>query len=201
MEQTEPTEKTERRLTTFDLICMAKAFERELENREGVVDDDFEQALAEFFADDELTDKIKKCRYVLQRFKAESRTLKDEADRLTAKRRSLDARFKKVESMVAEFVETAVGLPEAKTDKRNPNRLILDESLSVCLVKPKSLQICDLDAALTGLDDTLFIKRSTALDKAEIVKEAKKETPSPSVAALLESGVIRWTEGRSLRWS
>ena len=92
MDNQETNENAKRPLTTFDLICAAKSFERSLERAEGVVDDDFEQALADFFADDDVEDKIKKCRYVLQRFAVEAQTLKDEANRLTDKRRSIEAK-------------------------------------------------------------------------------------------------------------
>jgi len=201
MDNQETNENAKRPLTTFDLICAAKSFERSLERAEGVVDDDFEQALADFFADDDVEDKIKKCRYVLQRFAVEAQTLKDEANRLTDKRRSIEAKARDIEGRVIEFVETALGLPNAKTDKRNANRLILSESLAVALVKPKKFTVFDEAAALEALADTPFVESKPSLRRADLTKNVKKTEPSPAVSDLMDKGAIGWTEGRSLRWS
>lgn len=126
---------------------------------------------------DEFNDKVENITYVIQDYKTQAKTLRDEEKRLSDKRRALENKTTYLEDYIFENMK-ALNMQKAKAGTFD---LKIQKN-------PKSVKILD-EAKIT--DDYIRIKKE--LDKAKI-KEALKNGITVEGAELIQ------TEGLRIRW-
>jgi hypothetical protein len=168
--------------TSIDLYRDARALIDELDERDGITDEDLDTRLEEFLGGSE--DKLDRHRYAIDYFKSEEAMIRKEVQRLQARARSLKNTADRIKGHARLVLEARVELMGY-----DEGRKITTSLGSVYLSTRESLNILDEDQIEDVARNTAFVSYVPKLDKAAIKKAVKDGSFDFKGLAVLESKV------------
>jgi len=150
----------EKNKSGYELLVMAGELVAQLTDSEGVLDDESEEALEEWF--ENVEDKIGAYWAVCQRLKSEAQFLKEQADRLAKRRRSMENAEQRIRVLAVELLRAN----EAITGERKIKRGEFTATLS----RSKKTVITD-ELAVLALPE--YVRTSVSVDKVALGADLK----------------------------
>lgn len=175
--------------STFDLYCRALSFLDQLIDGEGVVEDGFEEALAEFL--EEADDKIAAHRAVTVQFDAQIEVIAAEQKRLAARKKALGVKRDRLKEVSLSLVRAQLELPGAPIDYKNARKLNFG-TYSVAVSSTKSVEIANPAAFATKHKGTDLVRTKIEPNKT-LAKKRLTEGESIDGAELIEKESLRWS--------
>ena len=155
--------KTQEPRTALNLFDEADALIDELLDAEGVTDEDLDRRIAEFEGDINL--KVDRCGYAIRRSRARAEAFKEEIDRLTARKKSIEKVQDRTRAYMFDLLTT--------NGKISGSLKVKTERFTAWIAARESVSIADEEQLQIAVHGTEFVEYVPKLDKAAIKKALK----------------------------